>query len=163
MILIIHMPSKKVKQSHYRPGQTLRVPEVWGSQISRQLVHEVGKVITTHRSPFPLKEIFLLLIYIRSISEVINPVLYTHIFQTHLTISLLGTNKPKRWNNRRCERSENVYCICNIVSWQSTYVSCFRTRTRIKVILLFAQRRNIGNNVDSSTTEQCRLFDNWTM
>jgi hypothetical protein len=55
----------KVKQSHYRPWQALRVPVGWGSQISRQSAHEGGKVDSaTYRPPLPQK-IFLVFVSVR--------------------------------------------------------------------------------------------------
>jgi hypothetical protein len=51
-----------VKQSHYRPGQALRVPGGWDSQISIHSAHEGGKVVSpTHR---PVRK-FLVLISVK--------------------------------------------------------------------------------------------------
>ena len=66
----IKKQDKKVKQSHYRLGEALRVPGGWGSQISRQSSHEGGKIVSlTHRPPLP-PEIFLALI---SVGGWVNP------------------------------------------------------------------------------------------
>ena len=55
----------KVKQSLYRSGQALRVPEGWSSHTSWQSSHEGGTVVSpTHRPslpPPPSQEIFLVL------------------------------------------------------------------------------------------------------
>jgi len=49
---------KKVKLSHYRPEQVLRVPGGRASQISRQSAHKGSKVVSpTHRPPLPPENI----------------------------------------------------------------------------------------------------------
>jgi hypothetical protein len=58
-----HNPSGRI-MALYRPGQAMRLPGGWDSQISRQSAHDGAEVRPTHRPPLP-QEKFLVLISVR--------------------------------------------------------------------------------------------------
>jgi hypothetical protein len=86
------MSKVKVKPSHYRSWQVVRVRGCWSSQILRQSAHEGGKVVSsTHRPPLT-QEIFLIIISVRGWGDP-RPPLTQEIFL--IIISVRGWGDPR--------------------------------------------------------------------
>jgi len=69
----------KVKQFPYRPGQTLRVPEGSGTQVSKQSTHEACQPCAL--IAFTPQEVFLVLLESDTIPEAWRPVTFRLVAQ----------------------------------------------------------------------------------
>ena len=108
----------KLKQSLYRPGQTLRVPEVWGSQISWQSAHEGGKVVSpTHRPSLP-QEIFLVLISDRgriNPRDIFRP---EELCQWKIPMAPSGIELAESFRVVTVNISNAVYSVCHLPTFR---------------------------------------------
>ena len=75
------------KQSLYRSGKALRFPGVWSSQISRQLVHEGGKVVRLRTGRIYTQEIFLVLISVGGWIDLRTIVQPEGLYQWKITVT----------------------------------------------------------------------------
>jgi hypothetical protein len=93
----VHYIKVKVKQSHYKPGQTLTNPGVWGNQILRQSAYEGTKVVSSpHRPPLPQK-LFLVLISVRSWVNPRAVVRLEGLYQWKIPVTPSGIDPATFW------------------------------------------------------------------
>ena len=111
IFVVPHDSYKKMKQSHYRPGQALRAPGVYGYHISRQSTKEGVKFISpTHRPtlPPPLKKI-LVLIFVSWWVDSRATVLPEGLCQWKITITKSGIKPANFRHATHLEDSNKVF------------------------------------------------------
>ena len=142
----------KVKQSLYMPGQALRVPGGWGSQISWQLLHKGGKVVSnSHRPLLPPRKYSM---YSFLLEKFLRAVYCLHIFDK--TTWTKDVASPCTVHIRECNTKKNNN-QANILKWLWTLLGGFHLRHRYTTLVKYFHSKTSKVRGTSVSEQQTSL------